>query len=134
MSVGDREDADSVSAITISPYGCPNKGQTSELTILFFYISDRKSSTCPVNNYLLQYKIFPEGLDFFYATESHANKMVDFISTVLPVRTVNSKKMISQDIHSNTYNCKFTYRSVQSNFSFYNYVDIRDCHGGGKFT
>ncbi|CAG9764588.1 unnamed protein product [Ceutorhynchus assimilis] len=49
------------------------------------------------------------GLDFYYATEAHAKKMVDFLSTVLPCKYQHSKKLISQDIHSNVYNYKFTY-------------------------
>lgn len=49
------------------------------------------------------------GLDFYYATESHARKMVDFLQTMLPVKFTESKRLISHDIHSNTYNCKFTY-------------------------
>ncbi|KAI8424390.1 hypothetical protein MSG28_002912 [Choristoneura fumiferana] len=50
-----------------------------------------------------------DGLDFFYTTESHARKMVDFIQSVLPVKSQHSKKLISHDIHSNVYNYKFTY-------------------------
>lgn len=49
------------------------------------------------------------GLDFYYASENHARKMVDFLQTMLPVKCVESKRLISQDIHSNTFNCKFTY-------------------------
>lgn len=49
------------------------------------------------------------GLDFYYATENHARKMVDFLTTMLPVKLTESKRLISQDIHSNTFNCKFTY-------------------------
>lgn len=52
---------------------------------------------------------FQGGLDFFYATEAHARKMVDFLTTVLPCKYQHSKKLISHDIHSNTYNYKFTY-------------------------
>lgn len=52
---------------------------------------------------------FSDGLDFFYTTESHARKMVDFIQSVLPVKSQHSKKLISHDIHSNVYNYKFTY-------------------------
>lgn len=51
----------------------------------------------------------PEGLDFFYAADNHARKMVDFLQTVLPVKVYNSKKLISHDIHSNSYNYKFTW-------------------------
>ncbi|KAH9635683.1 hypothetical protein HF086_003407 [Spodoptera exigua] len=50
-----------------------------------------------------------DGLDFFYATESHARKMVDFIQSVLPIKCQHSKKLISHDIHSNIYNYKFTF-------------------------
>ncbi|KAJ3641156.1 hypothetical protein Zmor_027673 [Zophobas morio] len=50
-----------------------------------------------------------DGLDFFYATEAHARKMVDFLSAVLPCKSSHSKKLISHDIHSNLYNYKFTY-------------------------
>lgn len=49
------------------------------------------------------------GLDFYYATENHARKMVDFLQTMLPVKFTESKRLISHDIHSNTYNCKYTY-------------------------
>ncbi|XP_068986917.1 60S ribosomal export protein NMD3 [Bombus flavifrons] len=50
-----------------------------------------------------------EGLDFFYANEASARKMVDFLSSVIPCRYDHSKKLISHDIHSNIYNYKVTY-------------------------
>ncbi|XP_041971323.1 60S ribosomal export protein NMD3 [Aricia agestis] len=50
-----------------------------------------------------------DGLDFFYANENHARKMVDFIQSVLPIKCQHSKKLISHDIHSNIYNYKFTF-------------------------
>lgn len=53
--------------------------------------------------------VFADGLDFFYATEGHARKMVDFLNAVLPCKYQHSKKLISHDIHSNVYNYKFTY-------------------------
>lgn len=55
------------------------------------------------------YFVFIDGLDFFYATESHARKMVNFLSAVLPIKYQHSKKLLSHDIHSNVYNYKFTY-------------------------
>ncbi|XP_052862738.1 60S ribosomal export protein NMD3-like [Anopheles cruzii] len=51
----------------------------------------------------------PGGLDFFYATDAHARKMVDFLQAVLPVNVTSSKKLISHDIHSNSYNYKYSY-------------------------
>ena len=58
---------------------------------------------------LINFILFSEGLDFYYHTEAHARKMVDFLNTVLPCRYQHSKKLISHDIHSNTYNYKFSY-------------------------
>lgn len=49
------------------------------------------------------------GLDFFYANENDARKMVDFLQSVVPVKTTSSKRLISTDIHSNICNYKFTY-------------------------
>lgn len=48
------------------------------------------------------------GLDFYYANENHARKMCDFLSTMLPIKSTQSKRLISADIHSNTFNFKFT--------------------------
>lgn len=50
-----------------------------------------------------------EGIDFFYANEGQARKMVDFLMSAVPCRYQVSKTVVSQDVHSNTYNCKFTY-------------------------
>ncbi|KAJ8949029.1 hypothetical protein NQ318_005203 [Aromia moschata] len=50
-----------------------------------------------------------KGFRFFYTTVGNARKMVDFIDAVLPCKYQQSKKLISHDIHSNTYNYKFTY-------------------------
>lgn len=50
-----------------------------------------------------------EGIDFFFANEASARKLVDFLASVIPCRYQHSKKLISHDIHSNIYNYKFTY-------------------------
>lgn len=49
------------------------------------------------------------GLDFYYHSDNHARKLVDFLYTMLPVKSTHSKRLISHDIHSNTYNYKFTF-------------------------
>jgi nonsense-mediated mRNA decay protein 3 len=49
------------------------------------------------------------GLDFYYHNDNHARKMVDFLFTMLPVKSTQSKRLISHDIHSNTYNYKFNF-------------------------
>lgn len=50
-----------------------------------------------------------DGLDFFYSQRSHAIKMVEFLTSVVPVRTKSSEQLISLDTHTNNANYKFTY-------------------------
>jgi len=50
-----------------------------------------------------------EGLDFYYSTESNAKKLVEFFQSMIPMRSNSSKKLISHDVHSNTYNYKYTF-------------------------
>ncbi|KDQ09107.1 hypothetical protein BOTBODRAFT_37351 [Botryobasidium botryosum FD-172 SS1] len=50
-----------------------------------------------------------DGIDFFYAQRSHAIKMVEFLTAVVPVRCKASEQLLSKDTHSNTANYKFTY-------------------------
>ncbi|KAH7929978.1 NMD3-domain-containing protein [Leucogyrophana mollusca] len=50
-----------------------------------------------------------DGLDFFYSQRSHAIKMVEFLSGVVPVRSKGSEQLLSTDTHSGTANYKFTY-------------------------
>ncbi|KZT63397.1 NMD3-domain-containing protein [Daedalea quercina L-15889] len=50
-----------------------------------------------------------DGLDFFYASRSHALKMVEFLASVVPVRSKASEQLLSADTHSNTANFKYTY-------------------------
>ncbi|XP_033225369.1 60S ribosomal export protein NMD3 [Belonocnema kinseyi] len=54
-------------------------------------------------------KPISDGIDFYFATEAAARKLIDFLVAVLPCRYQHSKKLISHDIHSNVYNYKFTY-------------------------
>ncbi|KAM6498708.1 NMD3 family domain containing protein [Amanita muscaria] len=50
-----------------------------------------------------------DGLDFFYASRNHAIKMVEFLASVVPVRSKASEQLLSADTHSNTANFKYTY-------------------------
>lgn len=51
----------------------------------------------------------PDGLDFFYSHKSHAQKMVDFLQAVIPIRFNSADKLVSHDEKSNVYNYKYTY-------------------------
>ncbi|KAK4883570.1 hypothetical protein RN001_006889 [Aquatica leii] len=82
--------------------------QKSENKKTFYYL-EQLILKHKVHATTLGIKPVHEGLDFFYATESHARKMIDFLNAVLPCKYQHSKKLISHDIHSNVYNYKFTY-------------------------
>uniref|UniRef100_A0A8C1YLN9 60S ribosomal export protein NMD3 n=1 Tax=Cyprinus carpio TaxID=7962 RepID=A0A8C1YLN9_CYPCA len=50
-----------------------------------------------------------EGIDFYYASKQHAQKMVEFLQCTVPCRSKVSQRLISHDVHSNTYNYKSTF-------------------------
>eukprot|EP00727_Mastigamoeba_balamuthi_P005226 m51a1_g14701 putative 60s ribosomal export protein (574) ;mRNA; f:125153-127047 len=51
----------------------------------------------------------PDGLDFYFGNASHARRFVDFVSSVCPIRSRNSKKLISHDLQSNVFGYKYTW-------------------------
>lgn len=50
-----------------------------------------------------------DGLDFYFAQRNHAEKFVDFLTSVTPVRVKKSQELISVDIHTSTKSYKFSY-------------------------
>lgn len=50
-----------------------------------------------------------EGLDFFFASEGKSKALVEFLQSMIPMKYGQSKKLISHDSNSNTYNYKYTY-------------------------
>jgi nonsense-mediated mRNA decay protein 3 len=50
-----------------------------------------------------------DGLDFYFSQRNHAEKFVDFLTSVTPVRVKKSQELISMDIHTSTKSYKFTY-------------------------
>ncbi|XP_076457169.1 60S ribosomal export protein NMD3-like [Babylonia areolata] len=50
-----------------------------------------------------------DGMDFYYAKQDDARKMVDFLMAVVPCKYTTAKELISHDIHNNTYKYKYTY-------------------------
>lgn len=49
------------------------------------------------------------GLDFFYASENHARKMVNFLESMVPVKVTPSRRLISHDQKSNIHHYKYTW-------------------------
>lgn len=54
-------------------------------------------------------KEMKDGLDFFYAQRNQAEKFVDFLASVAPVRIKKSQELISMDIHTSTKSYKFSF-------------------------
>lgn len=50
-----------------------------------------------------------DGLDFYFAQRNHAEKMVDFLSSVVPCKSKKSHELISMDIHTSAKSYKFTF-------------------------
>lgn len=50
-----------------------------------------------------------EGIDFYFGSRAHANKFLDFLSSVVPIRHRADKQLVSHDIHTSTYNYKYTF-------------------------
>ncbi|CAH2247429.1 60S ribosomal export NMD3 [Pelobates cultripes] len=57
----------------------------------------------------LRVKEIHDGLDFYYASKQHGQKMVEFLQCTVPCRSKTSQRLISHDIHTNAYNYKSTY-------------------------
>ena len=49
------------------------------------------------------------GLDFFFSCRTHAIKFIDFLESVVPVKTKSSEQLLSKDIHSGHSAYKFTF-------------------------
>ena len=50
-----------------------------------------------------------EGLDFFFSQRNHADKFVDFLASVTPIRMKKSQELISMDVHTSTKSYKFSF-------------------------
>lgn len=50
-----------------------------------------------------------EGLDFFYNQRNHAIKMMDFLNSVIPIRSKKSEELVSQDTHTGAKSFKFSF-------------------------
>lgn len=50
-----------------------------------------------------------DGLDFFFSARNQAEKFVDFLSSVVAVRTKKSQELISTDVHTSTKSYKFSF-------------------------
>ena len=50
-----------------------------------------------------------DGLDFFFSQRNHAEKFVEFLTSVAPVKVKKSQELISMDIHTSSKSYKITF-------------------------
>jgi len=53
----------------------------------------------------------PGGMDIYWGSKSAALHLIEFLKSVVPVKTSSSKKLISQDDNSNVFNYKYAYHA-----------------------
>lgn len=54
-------------------------------------------------------KALADGIDFFFNSRADAKHFTDFLTAVCPMRMKTSERLISHDVHSNTFNFKYTF-------------------------
>ncbi|KAG0724939.1 60S ribosomal export protein NMD3 [Chionoecetes opilio] len=74
-----------------------------------FYYLEQLIMKHNAHNKALGITAMHEGLDFYFTSEQNGRHLVDFFNSVVPCRWTHSKKLISHDIHSNTFNYKYTF-------------------------
>lgn len=57
----------------------------------------------------IKIKQMDEGIDFFFASRSHALKFMEFVGKVVPIKSRSDKQLVSHDTKSNNYNYKYTF-------------------------
>ncbi|KAF9616565.1 hypothetical protein IFM89_030332 [Coptis chinensis] len=57
----------------------------------------------------IRIKQMSEGIDFCFASESHALKFLDFVGNVVPIKSRKDKQLVSHDRKTNNYNYKCTF-------------------------
>lgn len=62
-----------------------------------------------MHNLMLSIDIVKYGMNFFFKNKNQAEKVVNFISNLLPIRVKSSKKMISSNKQSNTQKYEYVY-------------------------
>ncbi|XP_064418298.1 60S ribosomal export protein NMD3 isoform X2 [Latimeria chalumnae] len=74
-----------------------------------FYYLEQLILKHKIHQNTLRVKEIHDGLDFYYGSKQNAQKMVEFLQCTVPCRYKTSQRLISHDVHSNTYNYKSTF-------------------------
>ena len=57
----------------------------------------------------LNIKEHNEGIDFYFSSKSHAQTFMSFVNSVMPIKTKQSRQLISHDQKSNVFNYKYSF-------------------------
>eukprot|EP00937_MAST-01D_sp_MAST-1D-sp2_P003958 g3958.t1 len=74
----------------------------------FFYL-EQLILRSRAHEHCSQIETLPDGMDFYFTERNKAMRFLDFLDSVIPVRSRASKKLVSTDTHSNNTNFKFTF-------------------------
>jgi nonsense-mediated mRNA decay protein 3 len=74
----------------------------------FFYL-EQLILKHQAHQYCTSIEALPDGMDFYFPARNQAIRFLEFMNSVIPIRSKSAKKLISSDIKSNTQNYKFTY-------------------------
>lgn len=58
---------------------------------------------------VLKVSVEDDGINFYYKNTTHAQRILDFLSSILPTIVKNSKQLISHDMNSNTFVYKYAF-------------------------
>lgn len=67
-----------------------------------FYQLESELLTSKLYNLMINIEIKKDGLDFYFKTKNQADRVVNFINSVLPTKTITSKKLVSANEQSHT--------------------------------
>ena len=74
-----------------------------------FYFLEQVILKHNAHDKVLKVEEMKDGVDSHFKAAAHAQRFVDFLSSVLPVKVEQSKQLISHDESSNIFNHKYTY-------------------------
>ncbi|KAI3389360.1 hypothetical protein SNEBB_004297 [Seison nebaliae] len=75
----------------------------------FFYVEQLLVKRDELKDSILFMKQVTGGIDFFFAQQQDAVRLLNFLQASVPIKYETSKQLISHDIRNNTYNYKYNY-------------------------
>ena len=74
-----------------------------------FMLLEQMMLKCNVHRQCIKISAEKYGMNFFFSSKNHAQKLVDFLNAAVPHINKESKELVSHDTNNNTYNYKYTF-------------------------